>query len=64
MSRLRPGRVPAERDRPELERFLLEHRDLIGEQAKVSDLKASRQKPPHSSVVVAKGWKPMFRLKA
>ena len=40
---------------PELEKFLLAQRDLIAEQAKVSELKTARTKPPHSSLVVLKG---------
>jgi len=40
---------------PELEEFLLAQRDLIAEQAKVSELKTARAKPPHSSLVVLKG---------
>jgi valyl-tRNA synthetase len=40
---------------PELGKFLLAQRDLIAEQAKVSELKTARAKPPHSSLVVLKG---------
>jgi valyl-tRNA synthetase len=35
--------------------FLLAQRDLIAEQAKVSELKLALAKPPHSSLVVLKG---------
>ena len=40
---------------PGLGEFLLAQRDLIAEQAKVSELKLARAKPPHSSLVVLKG---------
>jgi valyl-tRNA synthetase len=40
---------------PELGKFMLAQRELIAEQAKVSELKLAPAKPPHSSLVVLKG---------
>jgi valyl-tRNA synthetase len=50
---------------PELGEFLLAQRDLIAEQAKVSELKTARAKPPHSSLIVLRGleaWVPLEGL--
>jgi valyl-tRNA synthetase len=38
-----------------LEQFLLEQRALITEEASVSELRTASQKPPHSSLVIARG---------